>query len=55
MKSSVKGVWTFWKSEIDRRFWTVSGVEFDPEGRGFDLFSWTRAVVDDFGNLVAVQ
>jgi hypothetical protein len=54
MKSSVKVSWMFWQHTRDRRFWTVSGLGDDPTLCGFKVSVLARAVVDDFGNLVAV-
>ncbi|WP_170094791.1 hypothetical protein [Simplicispira suum] len=45
---------SFWKTSYDRRFYTVSLAmpEFFAVLRGHSAFC---AVVDDFGNLVAVR
>lgn len=45
---------SFWKNTTDRRFYSVSLAmsEFFSVSRGHSIFA---AVVDDFGNLVAVE
>lgn len=46
-------MYLFWKNTVDRRFYTVSLAmsDFFLVLRGHSIFD---AVVDDFGNLVAV-
>lgn len=45
---------SFWKNTLDRRFYTVSLAmgDFFAVVRGHSVFA---AVVDDYGNLVAVE
>ena len=47
--------WSWWRNTLDRRFWTVSGAAVGAARMGFMPTMSTRAVVDDFGSLVAVR